>query len=126
MTEPRVPDVGEVASRISETLAGLLGASSTDAVFSAPTPVGDDIVITAASWERAGGFGFGGGEGRGADGDDGGGAGGGGGGASQGRPVAVIRVGPHGVTVTPVIDFTKIGVTLLLGVVGVWSALRRR
>jgi len=39
--------------------------------------------------------------------------------------VAVIRVGPGGVEVSPVIDFTKIGVTLLLGAVGVWRALRR-
>jgi hypothetical protein len=29
------------------------------------------------------------------------------------------------VEVTPVIDFTKIGLTLLLGVIGVWRALRR-
>jgi hypothetical protein len=39
--------------------------------------------------------------------------------------VAVIRVGRDGVEVTPVIDFTKIGVTLLLGVIGVWRVLRR-
>jgi hypothetical protein len=39
--------------------------------------------------------------------------------------VAVIRITPTGVEVTPVIDFTKIGVTLLLGLVGVWGALRR-
>lgn len=44
---------------------------------------------------------------------------------SQGRPVAVIRVSRDGVEVTPVIDFTKVGVTLLLGVIGVWRALRR-
>jgi hypothetical protein len=37
----------------------------------------------------------------------------------------VIRVTSAGVEVTPVIDFTKIGVTLLLGLVGVWRALRR-
>jgi len=39
--------------------------------------------------------------------------------------VAVIRVTPDKVEVTPVIDFTKIGVTLLLASVGVWSALKR-
>jgi hypothetical protein len=39
--------------------------------------------------------------------------------------VAVIRVGPSGVDVKPVIDFTKIGVTILLSGIGVWSALRR-
>ena len=46
--------------------------------------------------------------------------------SGEGRPVAVIRVGPSGVEVKPVIDFTKIGVTVLLGAAGVWSALRRR
>jgi hypothetical protein len=29
------------------------------------------------------------------------------------------------VEVTPVIDFTKIGITLLLGAIGIWRALRR-
>jgi hypothetical protein len=57
--------------------------------------------------------------------ESGSGEGGGGGGFSQGRPVAVVRVGPSGVHVTPVIDFTKIGVTFLLAGVGVWRALSR-
>jgi hypothetical protein len=39
--------------------------------------------------------------------------------------VAVIKVGPGGLEVTPVIDFTKIGVTLLLASIGVWRALSR-
>jgi hypothetical protein len=37
----------------------------------------------------------------------------------------VIRIGSDGVEVKPVIDFTKIGVTLLLSFVGVWRVLRR-
>jgi hypothetical protein len=44
---------------------------------------------------------------------------------SQGRPVAVIRLSSSGVEVTPVIDFTKIGITILLGLIGVWRTLRR-
>ena len=39
--------------------------------------------------------------------------------------MAVITVGPDGVDVRPVIDFTKIGVTLLLSAVGVWRMLRQ-
>jgi uncharacterized spore protein YtfJ len=34
--------------------------------------------------------------------------GGGGGGGSSGRPVAIITIGPEGVTVKPVFDITKI------------------
>lgn len=118
-------NVESLVSRISETLTGIFGAASPETLFSSPTQVGDDLVITAVAWERAGGFGFGAGQGQAEAGDEGSGAGGGGGGLSQGRPVAVIHVTPNGVEVTPVIDFTKIGVTLLLGLIGVWGALRR-
>jgi uncharacterized spore protein YtfJ len=114
-----------VTEGIADALTRIFGEASPDTLFSQPTEAGDDLIITASAWERAGGFGFGTGEGRGEAGDVGTGQGGGGGGVSQGRPVAVIRVGPGGVEVTPVIDFTKIGVTLLLGVIGVWRALRR-
>ena len=124
-----VDDVAGVTDRAGEqavdALSALFGEASPGTVFSAPERVGDDLIITAVAWERAGGFGFGGGGER-SDGElSGGGAGAGGGGASQGRPVAVIRIGPSGVDVRPVIDFTKVGVTLLLGFVGVWRALRR-
>ena len=106
------------------TVAGMeafFGPASPDMVFSAPQAAGDDIVITAAAWERAGGFGFGGG----GDVDSGeGGGGGGGGGTSVGRPVAVIRVSENGITVEPVIDLTKLLVTALLSALGVWRALR--
>lgn len=114
-----------VLSGLADALTRIFGEASPETLFTSPTKVGDDLVISAAAWERVGGFGFGTGEGQGEAGDVGSGQGGGGGGMSQGRPVAVIRVGPGGVEVTPVIDFTKIGVTLLLGAVGVWRALRR-
>lgn len=125
MTEGNDVSAETLVARISETLTGIIGDSSPETVFSSPTQVGDDLVITAVAWERAGGFGFGTGQGQSEAGDGGSGGGGGGGGGSQGRPVAVIRITPTGVLVTPVIDFTKIGVTLLLGLVGVWGALRR-
>lgn len=115
----------EAGSHIRHGLEGLVGPASPSAVFSEPHAVGDDVLITAAAWERGGGFGFGGGQGDDPNGGTGSGAGGGGGGGSQGRPVAVIRVGPGGIEVRPVVDFTKIGVTILLSGLGVWRALRR-
>ena len=122
MTENTIDDAGDrAAAHTVEALTAVFGEASPGTVFSTPEQVGDDLVITAVAWERAGGFGFGGGGQP--DGDSG--AGAGGGGASQGRPVAVVRIGPHGVEVRPVIDFTKIGITLLLGVIGVWRALQK-
>jgi uncharacterized spore protein YtfJ len=115
----------EVAKNMAEALTGLFGEASPETLFSAPAQVGDDLVFTAVAWERFGGFGFGGGEAQGNTAEVGSGMGGGGGGASQGRPVAVIKVTSAGVSVVPVIDFTKIGVTVLLGALGVWRALRR-
>jgi len=106
--------------RTVEALNAVFGEASPGTIFSIPEQVGDGLVITASAWDRAGGFGFGGG------GDDSGaGVGAGGGGASQGRPVAVIRIGPDGAVVTPVVDLTKITVTALIAAIGVWRALRR-
>ncbi len=118
-------DFDQVGQQTVTAIGEVLGEPTMGNIFSEARQVGDAIVITAGAWERAGGFGFGGGEGRSSDGETGSGAGAGGGGAAQGRPVAVIRVTPTGVEVTPVIDFTKIGVTVLLAGVGVWRALRR-
>jgi uncharacterized spore protein YtfJ len=114
-----------IAGSISDSLATLFGEASPSTLFSDPVEQGDDMIITAVAWERAGGFGFGSGQGQGEGMESGSGEGGGGGGFSQGRPVAVVRVGPSGVQVTPVIDFTKIGVTFLLAGIGVWRALSR-
>jgi uncharacterized spore protein YtfJ len=111
----------DVGTKAVEALATLLGDASPGTVFSEPVTVGNDLVITAAAWERGGGFGFGGG----GDNEQSGGFGSGGGGGAQGRPVAVIRVGPNGIDVRPVIDLTKVGITLFLATLGVWRALRR-
>ena len=120
MTENVYEDAADRAAAATvEGLSAVFGEASTSALFSTPKQSGDDLIIVAGAWERAGGFGFGGGGRVGSD----SGGGGGGGGASQGRPVAVIRVGQNGVEVKPVIDFTKIGITLLLGVIGVWRAM---
>jgi uncharacterized spore protein YtfJ len=118
-------DNSDLGNRITESLKNIFGDAPPASVFSAPEKVGDDVIIMAAAWERAGGFGFGSGSGEDEEtGERGGGSGGGGGGSSQGRPVAVIRVGQTGIEVQPVIDFTKIGVTFLLAAIGVWRALR--
>lgn len=122
--ETEALDVTETASAIKDALVAVFGEAEPATVFSEPEQVGDTLMFKAVAWERAGGFGFGAGEGTGPDDEGGSGSGGGGGGMSQGRPVAVIQVNERGVTVTPVIDFTKIGVTLLLGLVGLWKALR--
>ena len=111
--------VDRVGNRTGELMRSFFGEAAPTTVFSEPHRVGDDIVITAAAWERVGGFGFGGG----GD-DDGGGGGGGGGGASQSRPVAVVRLTPAGTEVTPLPDVTKIAVTVILSALGVWRALR--
>jgi uncharacterized spore protein YtfJ len=128
-SQDRGPDFTEALDKagdqIRHALEGLLGPASPSAVFTDPQAVGDDLVFTATAWERGGGFGFGAGRGDDLEGGRGTGGGGGGGAGSQGRPVAVIRVGPGGIEVRPVIDLTKIGVTILLTGVGVWRALRR-
>lgn len=131
MADPADPglDFDEMIERsgdqIGKMLERLVGSASPSTVFSEPHVVGDSLVFTAAAWERGGGFGFGVGSGDDPSGGSGKGGGGGGGGGAQGRPVAVISVGPAGIDVRPVIDFTKIGVTVLLSALGVWRVLRR-
>lgn len=118
-------ELEQVSGRVIEGLASIFGEASPDAVFSRPEQVGEDFVITAAAWERAGGFGFGGGSGTDPGGDSGGGAGGGGGGASQGRPVAIIRISNDRTEIRPIIDMTKLALTVVMSVLGVWRAFRR-
>lgn len=119
--------IDHVGDRIEATLANITSDAAAAPVFGHPEYVGDRVIITAAAVTRAGGFGFGGGGG----GEPtmtefGTGGGGGGGGTAEGRPVAVIDIGPEGVTVRPVLDFTKIGLVLLSGVFALWRAGRKR
>ncbi len=119
--------IATVGDRVERSLAKIHDGTSVGAVFSAPTTVGDTVVFTAAAVQRMGGFCFG--AGGGADDDDAGtcgGGGGGGGGNSEGRPVAVITVGPNGVEVKPVLDLTRIGVTALAALLAVWKFARKR
>jgi len=118
--------LGRAGEQIRQAIAEVIGPASPATVFSEPHVIGDDLVISAAAWERGGGFGFGAGQGGDPKGGDGAGGGGGFGGGSQGRPVAVIRVGPGGIEVVPIIDFTKVGITALLAAIGLWKTLRHR
>lgn len=128
MTTDQILEAADkAATKAADALTAVFGEASPSTVFSRPEQAGEDLIITAVAWERAGGFGFGGGGGEG-DGEDGtesgGGAGAGGGGASEGRPVAVIRITPTDVEVKPVIDFTKVGITVLLALIGLRRAFR--
>lgn len=119
--------IEEVAARVEAGVNRVLGDTSASAVFGKPEQVGDRVIITAASVQRAGGFGFGGGGGE-EEGETksvGAGGGGGGGGGSEGRPVAVIEVTPETVNVRPVFDITKIGLALLTSTLGIWKVAAR-
>jgi uncharacterized spore protein YtfJ len=105
-----------IRATMSSGLDRLMSVSA-DRVFAEPVRVGDRVVIPAASVEFAGGFGFGG--------DSQANGGGGGGGYQAGRPVAMIEAGPMGVRVKPVIDFTRVGLTLVAAALTVWRATRR-
>lgn len=99
----------------------IFGAAHASAVFSAPVTAGGYTVITASEVMAGGGFGSGHGFESRADPAQpaAGGGGSGGGGGASGRPVAVIVVGPDGVTVKPIFDVTKFGLAVLTA----WAAM---
>ena len=125
-------------------LAKIFAAAQPGAVYGQPVVVGGHTLITAAEVTSGGGFGVGLGTGPagkpdamtapaasaasaaelGAPRPSGGGAGFGGGGGAMGRPVAVIAIGPDGVTVKPVVDVTKIGLAALTTVAALLGLVR--
>jgi uncharacterized spore protein YtfJ len=116
-TDPTTTHEDErIRATMSSGLERLMSVSA-DRVFAEPVRIGDRVVIPAATIEFSGGFGFGG------DGNSNG--GGGGGGHQAGRPVAIIEAGPDGVRVKPVIDFTRVGLTLAAAALTVWRASRK-
>jgi uncharacterized spore protein YtfJ len=117
-TEDVVTESARLRSTLSDGLERLMTVSA-DRVFADPVHNGDRVVIPAARVEFTGGFGFGVEQGQSE-------AGGGGGGRRMGRPIAVIEAGPEGVRVKPVVDMTRVGLTLLAAGVAVWGASRRR
>jgi uncharacterized spore protein YtfJ len=114
-------NVSQVASQVADGLSNLTDVSA-ERIFSEPVRAGDHVVVTAAAFDIGMGMGVGGG----GDNLGNGGGGGGGGGRTEGRPVAAIDIGPDGVRVHPVIDFTRIGITALFAALAVWRATRRR
>jgi uncharacterized spore protein YtfJ len=117
----RVANATNFADQVAQGLSNITDVGA-ERIFRDPVHVGDRVVITAAALDIAGGMGVG----NGIDNEGSGGGGGGAGGRTEGRPVAAIDIGPDGVTIRPIIDFTRIGVTLLIGAFAVWRATRRR
>ncbi|GIK72578.1 MAG: hypothetical protein BroJett021_15660 [Chloroflexota bacterium] len=102
----------------------LFDVARTDAVYSPPLTQSGVTVITASELSVSMGVGFGGGEGEG-DESGGSGGGGGGGGFALGRPVAVITIDQHGVTVQPVFDLTKVAIAGITALGAMFIAYRR-
>jgi len=108
--------VGEnerVRTMMNDGLSRLADVSA-DRVFAEPIRIGERVVIPAAAIDITAGFGFGVDM-----------VSEGGGGRSQGRPVAIIEAGPEGVRIRPVVDFTRVALTLLAAALTVWRAMHR-
>jgi uncharacterized spore protein YtfJ len=112
----RTTTADRLSSAMNSGLDRLMNVSA-DKVFAEPVRVGERVVIPAATIEFGGGFGFGR--------DQVQNGGGGAGGYRAGRPVAIIEAGPDGVRVKPVLDLTRIGLTLLAAGLTVWRVTRR-
>ena len=59
MTDGRNGEMGEVGGAVDDAVQNLFGSVDVGTVFSEPIERGDDLIVLAAAWERAGGFGFG-------------------------------------------------------------------
>ncbi len=94
----------------------LIESAAAARVFGEPVQTGDRVVIPAAEIWVGLGFGFGSGAGREASPEGNGAvpASGGGGGSMNARPVALIEVGPDGVTIHPVIDRTRLSLAAMV------------
>lgn len=136
--------------RAATILAELIAVAAADRVYSEPVVAGDRTIITAAEIHTGMGFGYGfatgprarragrrtraaadsgaASPGKSHDSEGGPRSGGGGGGQAVGRPVAVITLGPDGVSVQPVLDRTKIALTALTsaGALGLMLLSRKR
>jgi uncharacterized spore protein YtfJ len=115
----------------NELMGRLFDVTRPDAVFSQPVTVGDHTIINASEYSATLGMGYGGGGGAGPNPEEpeqqanGIGGGGGGGGATMSRPVAAIIVSPDGVRVEPIVDVTKIAVTMFTALGAMAMALRK-
>ncbi|HEY5989511.1 MAG TPA: hypothetical protein VIV12_24505 [Streptosporangiaceae bacterium] len=136
--------IDRAGEQVPKTLEKIFAAAQPGAVFGQPVNAGSYTLITAAEVTSGGGFGVGMGRGpvpkpdarrsppaeaappTGKQTIRGGGFGGGGG--SMGRPVAIIAIGPSGVTVRPVLDVTKVAMAALTAsaaMLGLRRAMRK-
>jgi uncharacterized spore protein YtfJ len=118
-TDVDTAEAEQIGTAVTAGIEQLMSVSA-DRVYREPVRVGERVVIPAATIAYGGGFGFG----AGGDAIERGG-GGGGGGWNDGRPVAVIEASPDGVRIRPVIDFTRVGLTVVAAALAVWRAARR-
>jgi uncharacterized spore protein YtfJ len=115
----------------NELMGRLFDVTRSDAVFSQPLTVGEHTIINASEYTAGMGVGYGGGGGTGPNEDGetkeagGYGGGGGGGGTTMARPVATIIVSPSGVRVEPIVDVTKIAITMFTALGAMAMALRK-
>ena len=113
-----------LAARIAAGLDTIFGPVRSADIFQTLEKTEDRVVLGVGSIERAGGFGFGAGEGIDSAGQTSTGGGGGGGGWGQARPVAIVEVKESGVTVWPVVDYTKLGLVAVGVLAAIWKARR--
>jgi uncharacterized spore protein YtfJ len=124
--------------QLPEITERIFAAARPGAVFSDPITAGNYTIITASEVGSGGGFGSGFGFGSKSESaeqqqegeasttqpaNSGGGFGVGGG--SSGRPVAVIAIGPDGVTIKPIFDATKLALAGLTTVGALLAMFRR-
>lgn len=118
----------------NELIGKLFDVTRPDAVYGQPITVGDQTIITASEYMAGMGVGYGSGGGTAptdreaeAEGEDatGFGGGGGGGGTTMARPVAAIIITPDRVRVEPIVDATKIAVTMFTALGAMAMALRK-
>jgi uncharacterized spore protein YtfJ len=135
--------IDKAREQAATMLEKIFAAAQPGAVYGQPVGSERYTVITAAEVTSGGGFGMGMGLGppsrpvgraptaeaaRPEDRQTGGAGGLGGGGGSMGRPVAIIAIGPDGVTIKPVVDVTKValaGLTAWATMLGLVRARRR-
>ncbi len=106
--EVEVTDPGQAIDMAQETIETFLDTADVSKVYGEPVEHEGNLIIPAA--EVVVGMGFGAGYGGDHKGDGGGGSGGGG--KTFSRPVAVVISDKNGVRVEPVMDPTKIALTM--------------
>ncbi len=113
------------AEKVGEALAAVAGGAG---AVGPSTVVGDRTVIPLTETMFSGGFGSGGGGGLDTQRNVGGGSGGGGGGGGRTRTIALAVVGPDGVEIKPVVDWSGLVLAALttLATIGTRSVLGRR